>query len=186
MRCSYLENEILVRRCQAGDREAFAALFRRYTEPVLRTAYLITGNRAVAEEVMQESFAQAFRSIGGLREVWAFGPWLFRIAVRLARRTAARERAGQKLAAVYARLWQADAVPVPDDLAARDRVWECVARLPERQRTVLVLHYYLDRPVSEVAAIMEAPVGTVKSWLHRARAALATELGTAAGGTADG
>lgn len=62
-------------------------------------------------------------------------------------------------------------------------VWEAMGSLPEPQRVAVILHYFHDMPLSEVGRIMDAPEGTVKSWLHRAKSSLARELaGTRAGG----
>lgn len=164
----------LVRRCQAGDMAAFEALFRAYSRRLIQTAYLITADRRVAEEVMQEAFAQMFRMVGQLRAPEAFGAWLYRIAVREARRSSARERSERGVA-----VRTADG-PIPSessDVVARQALWEAIGRLPQQQRIAVVLHYFQDRPVAEIAEIMETPEGTVKSWLHRARQTLSREMG---------
>lgn len=67
-----MEDSQLVRRCQSGDPTAFEALFSRHSRRVLQTAYLITGDRAAAEDILQEAFTQTIRAIGQLKEPLAF------------------------------------------------------------------------------------------------------------------
>jgi RNA polymerase sigma-70 factor (ECF subfamily) len=166
----------LIRRCQSGDSAAFATLYEHYARKVYQTAYLITGDRAVAEEVMQEAFAQTFRALATLREPAAFSAWLYRMVVRQARRVAGRERAQHLLGDFV--LAEMPVVPDTQDRSVlRQVLWDAIRTLPEQMRTVIVFHYYHDRSVAEIAALMEVPEGTVKSWLHRARAALGRLIG---------
>lgn len=176
-----MDHEALIRRCQAGDGTAFATLYEHYARKVYQTAYLITGDRAVAEEVMQEAFAQTFRTIGGLREPAAFSTWLYRMVVRQARRVAGRERS-QHLLGDHLALAAAPVVPDTQDRSVlRQVLWDAIRTLPGQMRTVIVFHYYHDRSVAEIAVLMEVPEGTVKSWLHRARAQLGRLIGEPAG-----
>lgn len=175
-----MDHEALIRRCQAGEGAAFATLYQHYARKVYQTAYLIVGDRSVAEEVMQEAFAATFRAIGGLREPAAFSAWLYRMVVRQARRVAGRERAQHHLTDMVT-----DVLPVVPDTqdrsVLRQVLWDAIRTLPEQMRTVIVFHYYHDRSVAEIAALMEVPEGTVKSWLHRARAQLGRLIGEPAG-----
>lgn len=91
-----MDERELVRRCQAGDLSAFEALFRQHAPRVLHTAYLILGDRQMAEDVMQDAFAQTFRVIGQLRELEAFRSWLYKMTVRRSWQQAARERTQQE------------------------------------------------------------------------------------------
>jgi RNA polymerase sigma-70 factor, ECF subfamily len=175
-----VDHEALIRRCQSGDGTAFATLYQHYARKVYQTAYLIIGNRTVAEEVMQEAFAQTFRAIGSLREPAAFSTWLYRMVVRQARRVAGREWAQHHLADVMTD--EPTVVPDSQDRAVlRQVLWDAIGALPEQMRTVIVFYYYHDRSVAEIAALMEVPEGTVKSWLHRARTQLGRLIGEPAG-----
>jgi RNA polymerase sigma-70 factor (ECF subfamily) len=172
-----LNESQLIRRCQRGDAAAFEALFDQYSRNVLQKAYLMTGNRAAAEDILQEAFTQTFRAIDQLKEPLAFSSWLYRITVRAARKYMHRESTVQHTEARAASDWKVSE-PAPDHkIVNRQLVWAAIEKLPEHYRVVVVLHYFDDRSVAEIADIMEAPTGTVKSWLHRARAALAAELG---------
>lgn len=163
----------LVRRCQQGDPAAYEALFQRCSRQVLQTAYLIIGDRHAAEDVMQEAFATTFRLLGQLREPRAFRSWLYRITVRLAQRSSIQARSEQRLLPA--------AEPAVDsheeEYERRELVWAAITQLSSQQRAAVVLHYFHDFPVSEVATVMDAPEVTVKSWLYRARALLAERLG---------
>lgn len=174
-----MDDATLVRRAQTGDQTAFAALFERYAREVLRTAYLLLSDRSAAEDVMQESFVQAFRSLGKLRSPEAFRAWLYRICLREARRAAAKDRTQRLAADRCAQEPGATVLPGPHE-AESEALWQAVQQLPEQQRVAVVLFYYQDRPVDEIAAVMETRPGTVKSWLHRARASLARQLGEVA------
>ena len=79
-----MDEEILVRRLQQGDREAFDALYMLHRDVVLRTACLITGNRMDGEDVTQEAFVQCYQRIGQLRDPKLFRAWLFRAMTRMA------------------------------------------------------------------------------------------------------
>lgn len=86
------EVESAVRRLQAGERQALTPLYTAYAEPALRTAFLITRNRATAEDAVHEGFVQVLRSIGSLRDPGAFRPWFYRIVVNAAKRLARARR----------------------------------------------------------------------------------------------
>jgi RNA polymerase sigma-70 factor (ECF subfamily) len=175
------DDAALIRRCQAGDMAAFETLFQTHARPVLQLAYLITRDQAAAEDVLQESFAHAFRSIGQLRDPRAFRSWLHQIAVREARRAVTRTRAERaRLVAAHRHALGVQTAP-QDDVVRRQLLWDAMGRLPEQQRTALVLHYYHDQTVADVARLMDCSPGTVKSWLARARATLARYLGASAG-----
>jgi RNA polymerase sigma-70 factor (ECF subfamily) len=165
-----------VRLAQSGDDRAFAELFHRHVRRVQQTAYLICGDHRIAEDLMQEAFTQAFRTIHQLREPEAFAGWLYRITVRLARRAASRRRAEQAATERLSSI-APTALPSPAEAAAeRQALWAAIQGLPADQRTAIVLHYYQDLPLQQVATLMETREGTVKSWLHRGRTRLAKAL----------
>ncbi len=156
-----------VRAVLGGDREAFAVLVARHERAVWATAWRVLRDDHAAADAGQEAFLQAFRRLAALRRPERFGAWLLRItrreAVRLARR---RSRLALRA------LDEAEAEP-----AARPTTWlsddaaallAAVARLPEHERLVVVLHYLDGRSVAEVATALGRPVGTVTKQLSRA------------------
>lgn len=154
-----------------GDAAAFGLLVEQYQEVAFRAAYLIVRDAGAAEDVAQEAFIRAYRQMHTFRQGEPFRPWLLRIATNLAlnevrsrgRRTGLVERVG----AGAARFEDA-----PDNaVAARDEaetLLRAIAELPEDDRVVLHLRYFLDLPEGEMAAAIGKRPGTVKSRLHRA------------------
>jgi len=172
----------LVERAKAGDRAAFQLLVERHIDHAYRTARAILGNDADARDATQDAFLSAWRHRGRLRAPSRFDAWLQRILVnscrqlmRGRRRRAVREiPAGELLDAL-------DAVPADDpapdeQTATLDILERAFQRLPVAERTVLVLHHLEHRPLAEVAATLDIPVGTAKSRLFTARRALQEAL----------
>jgi len=170
----------------AGDDAAFDALMARYKRPVLNFVYRLLGNAADAEDVAQDVFVRAYRSIrqGNLqRTAGQFSTWLFQIA-RHAALDALRWRRrhpAESLAALEDEGAAAPAAgPAADaEAAAREtgaRVAAAVARLPEEQRAALVLSVYEDLPQVEIAAVMHSSVRAVEGRIRRARRSLRREL----------
>jgi RNA polymerase sigma-70 factor (ECF subfamily) len=168
-----LELEELVRSSQHGDRTAFAELFRRHRSDVARLVYRMLGPTADAEDVVQEVFLQVHRSLGEFRGQAKFTTWLHRVTVNvvLMTRRAARSRpafSGEPLID-----YEPDHGPLPDEDAARRQRIEAFRRLldklPEKKRTVFILHELEGRSPAEIAEIVEAPVLTVRTRLFYAR-----------------
>jgi len=129
---------------------------------VLRSLTLVLGDRQAAEDAAQEAFARAYRRWSSVGQTERPGTWVYVVALRAERRRLARDarRPDAELEAVGA-----DAI---DD--AVDRVWlvDALARLTPRQRCAVVLRYYADLSVADVAAAMGCADGTVKATLHTA------------------
>ncbi len=173
----------LLRRHLAGEEEAFAALVRRYEKELYNFLARFTGDRALAEDLFQETFLQLHVSAGTFDQSRRLKPWLFTIAANKARdalRRRVRHAAAPLDATVsgtadertsYADLMPSD-VPVPQEsvlnLEDRRAVENIVSEMPEHLRTVLVLSYFSDLPYKEIADVLDVPLGTVKSRLHAA------------------
>lgn len=176
-----MDEPSVIEAAQRGDPVAYQQLFDQYSRRVFQTAYLILGDRGQAEDVLQEAFLQTFRSLHQLREPGAFPAWLYRTAVREAQR---RSKALQSERFFLRSLARQSATVSPDPSlpsAERELVRGALDRLPEQQRTAVILHYFTDRPLAEIASTMGVSEGTVKSWLHRAKRKLAEVLGTEEG-----
>ena len=136
---------------------------------------LYCGDRAVAEELAQDALARACRDWKRVRRLVAPGPWVHRVAINLAhshfRRKRAEARARQRLHSTHR-----SEQHVEHDPATALAIRSAVASLPQRQRTALVLRYYLDLPVAQVALVMECPQGTVKTLTSKAIASLRRTL----------
>jgi RNA polymerase sigma-70 factor, ECF subfamily len=169
---------------KGGGQDLFGVLVRRHQQQVLHLCASVLGpeGRDEAQDLVQEVFVQAHRRLASFRGESAFATWLYRLAFNRAvdwRRQSRRhwmpdsERALSRIVDV-----RRDANPDEITFASQRSaaLLEGLDRLPEVQRTVLLLHYWADRSVDEIAGMLDSKPGTVKSHLHRARRALAREL----------
>jgi RNA polymerase sigma-70 factor (ECF subfamily) len=172
-----LELDQLVKRSQAGDAVAFAELFRRHKGDVARLVFRMLGPSADAEDVVQEVFLQVHKSLGEFRGQAKFTTWLHRVTVNvvLMVRRAARSRpvfSGEPLAD-----HEPDRRLLPDEDSARlariAAFRRLLDRLPDKKRTVFVLHELEGIAPAEIAEIVGAPVLTVRTRLFYARRELA-------------
>ena len=163
----------LIAAARRGSAEAIDALYRRYWPLAWQWSYALTGNRDRADDLAQEAFVAAISSLPRFDVERPFRPWLKRIVLntgidelrRLRRRDALsgwfddRQRPAQE-----------------DERRESDELVGAVRSLQPARRVVIVLHYWLDLPVDEVAALLGVPYGTVASRLSRALADLRTSL----------
>ena len=156
----------------ALDREDFRAYVAARSPALLRTAYLLTGNRPDAEDLLQTALAKTYLSWGRIREREALDGYVRRIMVNTRtswwRRRKVDERPADRLPEVAGRDHTAD-------LDLHDALWTALAALPTRQRAAVVLRYYEDLSEAETARILGVSVGTVKSTTSRALARLRTD-----------
>lgn len=163
----------LIRRFQQGNKGAFTEIFRRHRSDVARLVFRMMGPVPDAEDVIQEVFLQVHRSLGEFRGQSKFTTWLHRVTVNvvLMARRAARSRlvlAGEPLAER-----EADGRLLPDEDVVRrrriDAFRRLLERLPEKKRTVYILHEIEGMAPAEIAEIVGAPVLTVRTRLFYAR-----------------
>jgi RNA polymerase sigma-70 factor (ECF subfamily) len=165
----------LVRRSRAGDRAAFAQLYREHRGAVSRLVFRMTGYRASdVEDVVQEVFLQAYRSLGDFRGQAKFATWLHRVAMNVILMARRAQRNRPSLLDVQLDSDRApDARILPDDDAARRRRVQSfrtlLDKIPEKKRVVYILHDIEGMPPTEIAKIVEAPVLTVRTRLFYAR-----------------
>jgi RNA polymerase sigma factor (sigma-70 family) len=150
----------------------FECFFRARFSSIARTVFLIVHDAPLAEDLASEAFLTAYRRWSSLEAVDHPDAWVRKVAVRLAIRHHGRERARPRLerVAAGAPVESVDLLPDPDLAAA-------LARLPRMQHAAVVLFYYEDRPVAEIALLLQVSESTVKQHLMRARTRLARELG---------
>jgi RNA polymerase sigma-70 factor (ECF subfamily) len=178
-----LEDPELVERARTGDVHAYEELVRRYQQLAVRTAYVITGQTADAQDAAQEAFVKAYYALGRFREGAAFRPWLLRI---VANEAINRRRSSRRKTALALRLAEAggrpsdDAAPSPEAAAlAHELRAELVAALEhmkEEDRLVIAYRYFFDLSEAEMAEALGCAKGTVKSRLSRALRKLQREL----------
>ena len=167
-------------RCQDGDREVFRHLVEQYKDVLFGTAVLMTGNRAVAEEQVQEALLSAWRGIKGFRRGSPVKPWLVRILVNAVlsqqRRRVVTTIQLDGSGPDTPDLGIPDPAETLDALEDRLALRRAIAGLGADHRQVVALRYFAGLTVPEVARSLGVREGTVKSRLHRALAVLREQL----------
>lgn len=182
------ELERLLQRAKNGEPGAFEALVDLYGNRVFGLLFRLTGRRDVAEELAQETFLRLVRTLREYEHDGRFEPWLFRIAANLARdRHRRRRRRGetQPIDGVAdqgaERVASGGALGTdPTEHAARaeqsERLNQCLAKLPEPDREVLLLRHFSGMSFREIADFLSVPLGTALARAHRALARLRSEF----------
>jgi RNA polymerase sigma-70 factor (sigma-E family) len=155
--------------------EWFAALYQSSYRRLVLTAYALTNDLGAAEEITQEAFALAYGRRARVELTDSPEAWIRTVTVNLARRRLRRTAMLDRI------LRRQHAVPEPEHREPASEhldLHHAIRALGDEHRAVVVLHYLADLPVDEVASLLDIPIGTVKSRLARARAALAATLGT--------
>ena len=158
-----------------GSAEAAGTLFDRYWQTAWTAAYAVTADRVLADDAAQDAIQQAFGALDRFDVTRPFGPWLKRIAINRAIDHLRKERRVDLLDEETLHGWTLGEAAEEDF-----RLWavaEAVAALGAPKRAVVVLHYWLDVPLEEIAGVLGLPVGTVASRLSRALAELRVALG---------
>jgi len=176
----------LAARARRGDVGAFERLVELHQTTAFRTAWLITGSAADAEEASQEAFVKAYRALGRFRKGAPFRPWLMTIVANEARNRRSAETRRERLALrAAAERRPGDAVPSPEaallGAERRSELLQAVERLGDDQRLAIGCRYFLGLSEEETAAVVGCRRGTVKSRVARALQRLRSELGEVEG-----
>ena len=173
-----LDDEALVERAgNGGDNAAFAELVRRHQGKIRGLLLRLTGNATLADDLAQEVFLRAYRGLVGFEGHSRFSTWIYRIAynVFLNHRSRCKE-----LAALPQGFESSAAAPdselSPGRFDLRSDLAAAIVELPERYRVVVTLYYLEDVSYPEIAEILDLPLGTVKTHLHRAKKLLRDHL----------
>jgi len=163
-----------IERARAGDQAAFRKLVERHSVRAMALARRMLGSDVDAEEAAQDAFLRAWRALPRFRGDSSFSTWLHRIVVRRALDRSAALKVRHAVETGLEEAHERSEPPAPGgtrrELSRRlDRLLES---LPGVQRAAIVLYYYEDRSVEQVAQAMGIPAGTVKTHLHRARSLL--------------
>jgi len=179
------DDSVLIARAQRGDTAAYEEIVQRYQQIAFRTAYVITGSSADAEDAAQEGFVKAYRALDRFRLGADVRPWLLRIVANEARN---RVRSSGRRHQLELRLTEGfrpgDAAPSPEAVAVaadeRRRLLAMVNALSHEDRLVIASRYFLELSGEETAAALGIAEGTVKSRLSRALARLKVRVEEAA------
>ena len=181
-------DQLLVERVQAGDRRAFDLLVAKYQRRLMRVVLRLVHDHAEAEDVVQETFIKAFRSLRHFRGQSAFYSWLYRIGINTAksylirqgRRAPSSTGVGTEDAEVFDNADDLRDLNTPE-LALESKqiaysVNSAVEALPLQLKTVMVLREIEGMSYEEIAEVMACPIGTVRSRIFRAREIIAEKL----------
>ncbi|MGC8783786.1 MAG: RNA polymerase sigma factor [Armatimonadota bacterium] len=162
-----------IERFLAGDASAFEELYHRYQLYVYNVVNGIVQNADDARDVTQDVFLHVYDSLSRFRGGSTFSTWLYRVAVNAAITYVRKQRRHPQIPLDALREFRADIDAEPEQQATRAEtqraVQEVLAQLPEQQRAVLVLRYFQELSLEEIAEVMNCSVAAVKVRLHRAR-----------------
>lgn len=166
-----MDRRDLVERARRGDHDAFAQLAAADLARLYGIARLMVGGTEPARDAVQDALVEAWRGLPGLRDGSRYDAWIHRLLVRSCYRQRGRREAADSGYGLEAR---PDAAL--ESVVDREQLERGFRRLPAEQRAVLVLRFYLDLSLADVAASLGLPQGTVKSRLHRGLASLRAAL----------
>ncbi len=167
--------EDLIARVRSGDDEAFRLIFERYARPVISFIYDMVGERALAEELMQETFVRGYKNLGGLRDETKLSTWLFGIARNVALESLRRQRRTNRQLELDDPLVKGlrdGSVPPDDNLINKEMhqaIHAALRELDEDKRLVFALKVFQQQSYEEIALITGFSMAKLKTDLHRAR-----------------
>ena len=179
----------IIEAMQAGEEQAFDQIYRLYAGKLYRTAYLIAGNKEDSEDILQETFVKCFLYRNDIKHPEYFNNWLMKIMIRTSWRTVKQRKTSissdellekEEYTGLAQAVFEDKQTPDPlEQLISKElqaKVIQAVKRLDLKLRTVIVLYYYEDFSVKEIAELTGSLEGTVKSRLHTARTKLKKQL----------
>jgi len=183
-----MEDRIAVSRLKQGDLTGLESLVNRYQVQAVHAAYLVVNDRALAEDVAQTAFVKVAERIHQFDEERPFAPWFFRIvmndALKLARRQSRSISLDDQLDESTLQLakWITDPGLQPEQLVEQKEIRQIILKaiyiLPPEQRTVIVMHYFLDMSEADMSTNLARPLSTIKWWLRGARKSLRNLMNT--------
>jgi RNA polymerase sigma-70 factor (ECF subfamily) len=177
----------LTQRAKRGDREAFAELVEIYKDKIFQLAYRMTGSRQEAEDIAQETFLRVFANLHVYDESYKFSTWIYRIATNLCIDRKRKKRPdfsldeqvdGAEGLDWYSRLSAKDMTPEESVMTRelQDTVQGALLQLSPKYSSIMILRYIEDLTLQEISAVLELPITTIKTRIHRGREALRKKL----------
>ena len=176
-----------IKQIKNGDQNAFAEIVELYKDKVFQLSYRMLGNRHEAEDIAQEAFLRAYVNIHSYDTNRKFSTWLYRIATNLSIDRIRKKKpdfyldaevVGTEGLTMYSQV--AADVALPEDevesLELQTMIQTEILKLPDKYRSVIVLKYIEEMSLKEISEILDLPVGTVKTRIHRGREALRNQL----------
>ena len=177
-------NEVL-----KGDQNAFEEIVTLFQHRLYQVCYRMLGNAQEAEDISQEAFVRAYINIHTFDQKRKFSTWLFRIATNLCIDRIRKKKPDYYLDAnvpgtdglnMYSQIAATDELPEDEveRMELQQRIHYEIGRLPDKYRSVIILRYIEELPLQEIGDILELPLGTVKTRVHRGREVLRKQMGT--------
>lgn len=170
-----------------GDQNAYAEIVEIYKDKVFQLCYRMLGNRHEAEDMAQEAFIRAYINIASFNINLKFSTWLYRIATNLCIDRIRKKKPDYYLDAevsgtdgltMYSQVAADTALPEDEveSIELQESIQREISKLPEKYRSVIVLKYIEELSLNEISEILDMPLGTVKTRIHRGREALRHQL----------
>ena len=170
-----------------GDQEAFGEIVEIYKNSIFQLCFRMLGNRHEAEDIAQEAFIRAYVNINSFNQDLKFSTWLFRIATNLCIDRMRKKKPDHYLDAevkgtegltMYSQIPSNTRLPEEEleSLELHETVQKEILKLPDKYRSAIVLKYMEELSLNEISEILDLPLGTVKTRIHRGREALRQQL----------
>ncbi|GGG26648.1 ECF RNA polymerase sigma factor SigW [Lysinibacillus alkalisoli] len=176
-----------IRQVLKGDQSAFADIVSLYQGRLYQVCYRMLGNKQEAEDITQEAFVRAYTNLHTFDQNRKFSTWIYRIATNLCIDRIRKKKpdyyldaevAGTEGLNMYSQIAASEPLPVQqvEEMELQERIQYEISRLSDKYRTIIVLKYIEELSLQEISEIVDMPVGTVKTRLHRGREALRKQL----------
>ena len=172
----------LISECIAGNEAAIEMLVRQYETGVFRLALSIVGDQAEANEITQETFISALRSLSSYQEQRSFKAWLYTITLNQSRSHLRKRKTLERLKATLNSLFRVETQKqvLPEESLMQNEkeveVWMALNQLDDPFRIVVILRYFHELSIAEISEVLSVNEGTIHSRLHTARARLRNAL----------
>ncbi|MDQ0195031.1 sigma-70 family RNA polymerase sigma factor [Paenibacillus wynnii] len=163
----------LIDKARKGNDKAFIKLFQQYEADIFRTAFMYVKNQNDALDVVQETAYRSFKSIGNLNEPKYFKTWLIKIAISCALDMLRKQK---KVVQMKPSVMELISEDVKEDIDLEVTLQELIELLDDDEKSVIVLRFYHDMTIKEVAGCLDIPLGTAKTILYRTLKRLRKEL----------
>ncbi len=177
-----MTDQDLIKLCKQGDRQAFNQLVEKYQERVVNIAYGLLSNKEDAYDAAQETFIKVYRSLNSFAEKSSFSTWIYRILSNVCKDMLRKRQRSVKVISIHGDENEEkphdipDLNPTPEETVEKNelhrQVWDALHQLKSEYREIIVYFDMQELSYEEVSSALGIPIGTVKSRLNRARAAL--------------
>ncbi len=173
-----MNNIDIIQRCKEGDLDAFNILFEEYSVKAVRTVYLITGQKDIAEDIAQEAFIKCFSQIKKLKKAEAFESWFYRLLTRICWRYCSKQKNNLCIDNINDKntISNNSLSDITEKNEIKHLVDKALDKLSMPLKTTVILYYYNELSIKEIAHVLGCFEGTIKSRLHNARNLLKKEF----------